>query len=320
MLELPRADDLRLLRDICHFLHLQEYEQSSAHSLCHWLASCARGSFAREWKKSRIYHYTSAAQALDLMQKLDNHHFGLTDAGHELVECRDDTPDPETVLSSGEQRILMSCIFHSQSTQRYLSFYMPSALPPQSPAAFAREAKPIKIVRRDQRAFALTTASGEVIEITPAEKKSYAWTLFNWLKTLTLVDDIYSEHPASFILKDVECRVFYPVRTAMLNVEDMKDILLKKARASKQRIVFYYIPELLLDICTTHGIAKRAFQDALLRLHKQEPVRFYLLMMSRLRSDDRCSRHYSYDNFPRVNGVMRSHICIRMDVDQEHIL
>jgi len=317
MLELPRADDLRLLRDICHFLHSQECDQSSSHRLSEWLGSYARELFTREWKRSRIYHYTSAAQALDLMKKIDNQHFSLTEAGHVLVECRDDTPDHVDVLNSSERHILMSCIFRSQSTQRYLSFYMPSALPPQSPTAFVRKARPIKIVRSNRRAFTLTTASGAIIELTSSEKKSYAWTLFNWLKTLALVDDIYSEHPASFIVREAECRVFYPVRTTELNVEDMKDILLKKARASKQRVVYYYIPELLLDVCTNHCIAKRAFQEGLVRLYKQEPSRFYLLMMSCLRSDDRCFRHYNYDNFPRVNGVMRSHLCIRMDVDKE---
>lgn len=317
MLELPRADDLRLLRNICHFLHSQEHGRSTIQGLCQWLSSCAHEVFTRDWKKSRIYHYTSAALALDLMHKLDEHHFALTGPGHELVECRNAPPTPTAVLSPAERHVLMACIFRSQAMQRYLSFYMPRGQPPQSPAAFARKAKPIALVRHDERSFALTTASGEMIALTPSEKKSYAWTLFNWLKTLGLVDDIYSEHPASFILRAPERRVFYPVQPRPIAVADIERILIERARKLRRRVVLFYIPELMLEVCTAHRIPKQVFQDALLTLNKQDPVRFNLIMMSRLRSDDRCLRHYRYDNFPRVKGILRSHLCIRADLGPE---
>ena len=123
-------------------------------------------------------------------------------------------------------------------------------------------------------------------------------------------NSVYKENVDSFLFQEKEVRVFYPLRKYSMTHQIMKSLLLHRTEARDKDLCLLYIPDLLSTLCANEGIPKEKFLNALVKLYKQEPSDFHLEAMSSLRSDDRCKSHYGYINFPIVNGIMRSHVCV----------
>jgi len=162
----------------------------------------------------------------------------------------------------------------------------------------------------------MRTASNRSVTIDRTRKGSYAWTLFNWLRTLGIIDDLYKEKPQSFLMEENEVRIFYPIRRTDLSVATLKNMLVAKAAVEGRRVTMLYLPGLLKDLCANRGIPKHLFFRRLIELHQADPHHFHLEMMSSLRSDVRC-KHYRYENFPVVEGIRRSHVCVLLDERNE---
>ena len=304
-LQLPRADDLRLVRALCQFLSQLPNGHATVQDVSNFLSKINRN----QWKRSRIYHYTSAICELKLATKFSIHTFALTSKGYELASIQPNAR-PETPLSEGEKILLRTLLTNSKTVAAYLALYMPTGKPPITVTEFIQRGKPIRIVRSKNGQFVLTSASSKSTTLDKSQKRSFSWTLFNWLRTLDLADDVYKENVDSFLFQEKEVRVFYPLRKYSMTHQIMKSLLLHRTEARDKDLCLLYIPDLLSTLCANEGIPKEKFLNALVKLYKQEPSDFHLEAMSSLRSDDRCKSHYGYINFPIVNGIMRSHVCV----------
>ena len=309
-LELPRADDLRILRSLCHFLAQQHGKRSSLHELETWLRSPP--SRATPWKRSRAYHYTSAARELNLVQVTNAGTWKLTTYGRKLATCREGRVRLDTSLNEAEKALFRLLIPKYGAVRKYLAYYMPGGKRPTSVDDFVKRGRPIELVKSGPSQYAMLTASNRSITIDRTRKGSYAWTLFNWLRTLGIIDDLYKEKPQSFLLEENEVRIFYPVRSTDLSVAALRNMLVAKATTQGHRVTMLYLPRLLREFCAARGIPEHLFFRRLIQLHHTDPHHFHLEMMSSLRSDSRC-KHYRYENFPVVEGVRRSHVCVLLD-------
>lgn len=302
-LQLPRADDLRVVRSLCHFMNQKPKRRAAVQEVSDFLIQ------RHPWARSRIYHYTSAVCELGLAMKYSVHNFALTSAGHKLATIQPEVR-PEAPLNEGEKSLISSLLTNSKIFTDYLALYMPTGRPPSSVAEFIRQGKPIKIVRSEDDHYILTSASSKCLILDKSQKRSYSWTLFGWLRALDLADDVYKEDVDSFLFQEREVRVLYPIRKHSLTPKTIKSMLLDRTKAHDSDICLFYIPDLLANLCADEGIPKSKFLNALVTLYHHEPSYFHLGAMSSLRSDDRCKAHYGYLNFPVVNGIMRSHVCV----------
>jgi hypothetical protein len=311
-LQLPRADNLRIIRALCGHLAGLPGQRAALHSIHHWLESVANEVYSHSWKRSRVYHYTSAAQDLTLIDKADTHTVVLSPLGQALAETCSSADALRSPLHGAEKAILARAMLESAAARQYLALYMPDGLPPSSVADFKRRGRSLTMVCSSPDHYDLRTAADATVVLRGADKKAYAWTLYNWVRSLDLADDMYRETPASFLLKERTVRVFYAIRQPALDAPALQSILLVDAELSNQRLRTYYIPELVLRVATSHGVPKLTVIRALVDLHQSDPVQFQLEMMSSLRSDARCKAFYHYENFPTVHGVLRSHLCMSM--------
>jgi hypothetical protein len=308
---------LRIVREICRFLGKQASATSSLDDLSSWVVRVAYLLFRRHWKRSRVYHYTSAAEEFGLIVKPDVHTVSLTPRGARLVALCSGDSDPASPLSGREKRALGHLLCRCGGLSCHLAFYMPTGRPPGSMSEFRRYAGAIRITRHDAKEYLLTTASGKSVCLSRAQKASHVWTLHGWLRALDMVDDLYEEDAASFLTLRREVRVFYPIRTKSFTTQELRLLLAERAEANPACHGFLYIPELLVDVCVSRGIPRELFFARLLDLHRDDPIHCQLSMMSYLRSDPRRLQHYRYANFPEVDGVLRSHVCLRLDAAEE---
>jgi hypothetical protein len=146
--------------------------------------------------------------------------------------------------------------------------------------------------------------------LTRDEKRTYAWSLFRWLRDVHILDDLFEEEPISFLVRGPEVRVFYPIKTRSISARTLRRILFSYFQKTSTRTAWLFIPELLVNIAAERGIPKRDFLDSLVALYREDPVTFHLEMTSSIRTDDRCVSHYHYSNYPIVAGVPRSHVRI----------
>lgn len=311
-LALPRADDLRVVCLICRFLEARPDKRATLSALSAWLAD---NGF--DWKRSRIYHYTSACRDLGLAWKPSRSVIALTEVGSELAE---EGGDDWRELTARQKRLVQEALPHCETVARYLALFMPDGQPPSSLALFRTEGQPISIVGRHDGSFILTDASGTGTQLDRNTKRSYAWTLYGWLRTLDLADSVYHEDVAGFFrLSRFEKRVFYPLKRECLSIRELREVLVDEARhqASPVDSTSFFIPDLLAGLCARAGMPKEKFLSLLVELVEDYPSRFHLEMMSSLRMDERCAEHYRYENFPRVDGVYRSHLWVNASLDWE---
>lgn len=309
-LQSPRADDLRVIRSLCQFMSRQRDGCATVQDVSDFLSKIGNRANGHEWKRSRIYHYTSAACELKLAEKASFHTFALTSLGYQLANIHPEA-QLETPLSQNEKILISTLLISSKIVADYLALYMPTGRPPKTVTEFIQRGKPIRIVRSDNGQFVLTSASSKCITLDKSQKRSLAWTLFNWLRALDLADHVYKEDVDSFLFWErEEVRVFYPIRKRSVTPQVIKKMILDRTEAHDNDICLLYIPDLLVNLCANEGIPKGEFLNTLVRLYQHEPSSFHLEIMSSLRSDNRCKAHYGYLNFPVVNGIMRSHVCV----------
>jgi hypothetical protein len=310
-LELPRADDLRVIRELCYYASTKPDETIEVGSLQRWLSTHAPGHDA-QWKRARAYHYTSAAIEFNLLARCYLNRVTLTRIGRSLAELHAPDCTFRCPLSEEEKQLFREVLPNSDAVRSYLAIYMPEGRPPESISQFTKYGRPIALVRCSAQKFELATPGKGHRFIERTEKASIAWTLYVWLRDLDLVDDLYHERPTSFLVGDREARMFYPIRTKNLKTKALRNLLVRYASAAGNKLAVYYLPDLLANVCARRGIPKKLFLEKLVELFEEEPSHFHLEMMSSLRSDKRCGRHYRYQNFPEVAGVMRSHLVMRL--------
>lgn len=309
-LELPKADDLRIVRSLCHFLFCSNNRIASVEDLGSWLADRAADGLGHEWRRTRVYHYTSAARELGLIAKPNPHAFELTAKGCEMVEANPNLLLPLAPLNEREKTLFWELLPTYEAVRRALTLFMRSGVEPNSLDEFVALGQAVRISRSANARYELKSASNQTHDLGLTEKGSFAWTLYSWLRTLDAADDIYEENTASFLLKERTIRVFYPVRIKSFFLEDLRARLLAEASQIKQPVAIFFIPQLLSDICANEGIRKLEFLNGLIELNSQDPIQFHLEMMSSLRRDSRGLQYYKYLNFPEVKGVLRSHLWV----------
>jgi|ERR1044072_743006 hypothetical protein len=313
-LEFPKADDLRIVRSLCHFLFDSHQQRASVKSVTTWLGETAEELFGREWRRTRTYHYTSASYEFGLISKPDSHVFNLTKLGRTLVRCNPQLATPDEPLNKKEKKIFVKILPNCDAVSRLLALYMPSGQPPKSLEDFVECGQPVRMVRSTSDSFLLISANQQKHEIDRTEKGTFAWTLHNWLRCLELVDDVYEENSASYLFQDRTVRIFYPIRIGRLSVKELRELLIAEGRKRSDFISGFFIPELLATVCATRGIPKVEFLKTLVDLNDEDPINFHLEMMSKLRGDPRGPAYYKYLNFPEVRGVRRSHVCISPNI------
>ena len=308
----PRADELRIVRSMCHFLQARPDKTATVTAVSSWLVDSAKSLYAgKEWRKSRVYHYRSAFQDLGLGQKVDRHNFALTDEGRELVAARQELERVDAPLNDMERRLLGRALFKCKAVRTYLAFFMPDATPPGTEGEFAECGRPVRIARLNREQFSLATACGSTRTLDRTEKNTYVWTLHKWLRTVGLVDDVFAEERASFLLRGHEERVLYPLKCDGVSVQSVRELLLEEASNRVHALPALYIPELLVTVAVVHGIPKAAFLNTLVRLYEEDPLEFHLEMTTSLRTYLHRRRQLdSYENYPVVDGVPRSHVRI----------
>jgi hypothetical protein len=307
-LELPRADDLRLISGMCAHLAACKNHCATIASLNSWIVALVRTQRKREWRRTRVYHYTAAATELGLITKLGQHEVELTQHGHELSATHREAHMLGEPLTPAEIRLFRRRFLDTPSVGRYLAFFMPNGNAPRSWRELRSLGKPVRISRAECGVFKLTTASKTDVLLTRVEKRSYAWTLFNWLRDVALLDDIYDEEPESFFANEPEVRIFYPIRRRHLTAHYLRELLTLTAGQSMARVRWLFIPQLLATIGANYGIPKSIFFKALLAAHEENPLEFHLEMTSAVRTDSRCLANHDYSNYPVVCGVPRSHV------------
>jgi len=234
-----------------------------------------------------------------------------------MVQCQPELLRIDTPLNRKEKKLFIRLLPQYGAVSRFLSLFMPSGRPPESLEEFVKSGKPVRMFRHSENTFLLMSANQEKHEIGRSEKGSFAWTLNNWLKMLDLIGDVYQETSASYILKEWPSRVFYPLRVTTLSVEELRRLLISEMQRRNEHVAIFFIPELLSTVCAKEGIPKLEFLRQLVQLHKSDPVNFHLEMMSALRVDSRGPAYYKYLNFPEVQGVRRSHVCVSMKALEE---
>src|SRR6185503_3144970 len=131
-LELPKADDLRIVRSLCHFLFRSNNRQATVEELGSWLAERAADGLGHEWRRTRVYHYTSAARELGLISKPNTHAFELTAKGCEMVEANPNLPLTLAPLNEGERVLFWELLPTYEAVRKALTLFMRSGIPPDS--------------------------------------------------------------------------------------------------------------------------------------------------------------------------------------------
>src|SRR5947209_7349352 len=168
-LELPRADDLRIVRSICHYLRSGTEKSCRVKAVQDWIAKVAAKP-GSSWHRSRAYHYTSAAKELGLISKGQKNQFKLTREGRRMIWCHPGAIDPKSPLNAEEKSLFRELLTNYEAVRHYLAFYMPEGNAPDSLAEFVRAGKPIQIERFRPEAYKLKTASARELEIERPEK------------------------------------------------------------------------------------------------------------------------------------------------------
>ena len=312
-LELPRADDLRILRSLCHYVFDLPEHTVSVELVRLWLSERARRATRRAWKKSRIYHYTSAARELGLLCKKDWHHFCLTSDGERMAECRGLGRSIAGRLTRDEKELFATILPKYPAVREYMALFMPDRLPAATVSDFLARGRPIRVVTLGRKRYQMLLADGTSLQIDRVRKMSYAWTLYRWFHTLGILDDLYIERPASFLDDSKhEVRAFFPIRHTHITTGVFRKWVVEQFSSESDAISRVYIPEVLEKICTTYGVPKKRCLSCIVDLHESDPIRFPLEMMSSLRADPRCLNHHGYENFPEVQGIRRSHLWINV--------
>src|SRR5688572_7803546 len=117
-LELPRADDLRIVRSICHYLWNEAEKNCRVMAVQDWVAKIAGGHESR-WHRSRAYHYTSAAKELGLIFKNQRNYLKLTRQGREMITCHPGALDPKSPLNAEEKALFRQLLPKYDAVRQY---------------------------------------------------------------------------------------------------------------------------------------------------------------------------------------------------------
>lgn len=301
----PRADDLLWVRFACHKVE-RNGDSCSSQELRRAFGDASESRQGVRWKRTRIYHYTSAACELGLL-KASKGRFLLTNKGRQFVSVCESKELLEP-LTDPEKKIVSSSLLSYPAVADYLSLFMPDSATPTTIEDFSARGRSIKIKGLGSNTYELESAAGTKRRVTRSEKAYLAWSLPSWLKDLDLIDDLYVETPASFMLLGPETRLLYPLRSPTPSLGELSTLIVGLARTSGCEYSVHHIPSLLVDVCPPSGLRRRDFLEALVALHMKEPSVFHLEMVSRLRVDHRWQTRGGYENMPTLDGIQRSHL------------
>ena len=309
-LESPRADNLHIICDLVWLVSDGEIRDSQSFKEYTSARQIINGR--KPWGQTRQYHYVSALRDLELV-RLTSKYAELTVKGSELAKlvCFGYLQPRE--LCHSEKEFLQGHLISYKPFQRFLERFLSTSKSFISYKQLKKEGGILVLEKDRQSGIEVMIRQDGQTELLPRNMVyEIKWTLKNWCKDLSLIDEIFLEY--SFIhIGSRHRRVFFPLKidASEMRLDDFKEKIDSLLNSGLYNGSHVRIPLLMYDFCTKYYFPVRGFHLLLGKLYQDFPSKYRLEKVSSLYIDERPHRINGYTNYPKIDDSYRYSLVIK---------
>jgi len=261
----------------------------------------------KPWKQTRQYHYVSALRDLELVS-LTRKKAELTDKGHELAKVVFFGYLQPRELCQNEKEFLRVHLLAYQPFVKFLGRFLFTSRNFSSYKQLKSEGG-ILIFEKDRQneVEVMIRPDGQRELLPPNMVYEIKWTLKNWCKDLSLIDEIFLEYTFNNI-GNRHRRIFFPLNidVSEMSLDDFREKIDSLLNSGLYNGNYVRIPLLMYDFCTKYYISVRGFHLMLGKLYQKFPTKYRLEKISSLYIDERYIHKINgYANYPKIDDSYR---------------
>ncbi|MBA7708142.1 hypothetical protein ES703_117033 [subsurface metagenome] len=306
----PRADNLNIICDLAWLVSEGEIYDPPSFRMYTTTRQLMNGF--KPWKRTRQYHYISALRDLKLVN-LAGKEAELTNKGFELAKTVCFGYLQPRKLCQSEKEFLRA---HLLSYTPFVKFLGRFLLTSRKFSSYKQlqTGGGILIFEKDRQSGieVMIRPDGQAEILSPNMVYEIKWTLKNWCKDLSIIDELFLEYTFNHI-GNRHRRIFFPLKldAPEISLDDFKariDSLLSSGLYNGSHV---RIPLLMYDFCTKYYFPVRGFHLLLGKLYQNFPSKYRLEKVSSLSIDERPHRINGYTNYPKIDASYRYSLVIK---------
>ncbi len=307
----PRADNLNIICDLVWLVSEGEIYDLPSFRMYTTTRQLMNG--CKPWKSTRQYHYTSALRDLELVN-ITREKAELTNKGCELAKTVHFGYLQPRELRTDEKEFLRSHLILYKPFTRFLGRFLLTSKIFSCYKQLQAEGGILAFEKDRQSGIeVMIRPDGQTELLPPNMVYEIKWTLKNWCKDLSLIDEIFLEYTFNHI-GNRHRRVFFPLKidASEMSLDDFKEKIDSLINSGLYNVSHIRIPLLMYDYCTKYYISVRWFHLLLGKLYQKFPSKYRLEKTSALYVDKRyIHRINGYTNYPKVDDSYRYSLVIK---------